>query len=56
MTVVAGALFALGVNAWQASLPTPVTTFGDVIWNVIGTFLGATGAHLRKQVRVRFQI
>src|SRR5258708_7586706 len=28
MTVVAGALFALGVNAWQASLPTPVTTFG----------------------------
>jgi glycopeptide antibiotics resistance protein len=56
MTVVAGALFALGVNAWQASLPTPVTTFGDVIWNVIGTFLGAAGAHMRKQVRVRFQI
>jgi glycopeptide antibiotics resistance protein len=56
MTVVAGALFALGVNAWQASLPTPVTTFGDVIWNVIGTFLGAAGAHLRKQVRVRFQV
>ena len=24
MTVVAGALFALGVNAWQASLPTAV--------------------------------
>jgi len=56
MTLLFGALFALGVDAWQASLPTPVTTFRDSIWNVVGTFLGAGAAHLRKSVRVRFQL
>jgi glycopeptide antibiotics resistance protein len=57
LTVVAGALFSLGVAAWQATEPVlPVTTYSDSIWNVIGTLLGAILAHLRKSVRVRFQI
>src|ERR1043166_1740007 len=56
LTIVAGALFALGVAAWQATQPAPVTIYSDSIWNVIGTLLGAIAAHLRKTVRVRFQI
>ncbi|HEY2092934.1 MAG TPA: VanZ family protein [Thermoanaerobaculia bacterium] len=56
LTVVCGALFALVVAAWQSTLPAPVTAYPDTIWNVIGTFLGAIAAHLRKSVRIRFQI
>src|SRR5205085_2318694 len=54
LTIVAGALFSLGVAAWQTTQPAPVTVYGDTIWNVIGTLLGAIAAHLRKSVRVRF--
>ena len=56
LTIVAGALFSLGVAAWQATQPAPLTIYRDTIWNVIGTLLGAIAAHLRKSVRVRFQI
>jgi glycopeptide antibiotics resistance protein len=56
LTIILGALFALGVAAWQATQLAPVTIYPDTIWNVIGTFLGAIAAHLRKSVRVRFQI
>jgi glycopeptide antibiotics resistance protein len=56
LTILAGALFSLGVAAWQATQPVPVTIYQDTIWNVIGTLLGAIAAHLRKSVRVRFQI
>jgi glycopeptide antibiotics resistance protein len=56
LTIILGALFALGVAAWQATQPAPVTIYRDTIWNVIGIFLGAIAAHLRKSVRVRFQI
>ena len=54
-TIVIGALFALGVGVWQAFIPAPVTTFRESIWNVVGVFIGALGAHLRKSTRVRFQ-
>jgi glycopeptide antibiotics resistance protein len=56
LTILFGALFALVVAGWQSAQPAPVTTYRDTIWNVIGTFLGAIAAHLRKSVRVRFQI
>lgn len=56
LTIAAGALFSLGVAAWQATQAVPVTTYSDSIWNVIGTLLGAIAAHVRKSVRVRFQI
>jgi glycopeptide antibiotics resistance protein len=56
ITLVAAALFSLGIDAWQASLPTPVTTSRDAVWNLIGAFLGASGAHARKSMRIRFQI
>jgi len=56
LAVILGALFSLAVAAWQATQPVPVTVYGDTIWNVIGTLFGAIAAHLRKSVRVRFQI
>jgi glycopeptide antibiotics resistance protein len=56
LTLALGALFALGVAAWQSTQPAPLTVYPDAIWNVIGSFLGAVAAHLRKTVRVRFQI
>jgi glycopeptide antibiotics resistance protein len=56
LTILLGALFSLGVAAWQATQPAPVTVYRDTIWNVIGTFLGAIAAHLRKSVRIRFQV
>ena len=56
LTIALGALFSLGVAAWQSTQPAPVTIYPDTIWNVVGTFLGAVAAHLRKSVRVRFQI
>jgi glycopeptide antibiotics resistance protein len=56
VTLTAAALFALGIDVWQSTLPTPVTTSRDAIWNVVGAFLGAAGAHLRKSMRIRFQI
>lgn len=56
LTIAFGALFSLGVAAWQATQPAPVTIYRDTIWNVVGTLLGAIAAHLRKSVRVRFQI
>ena len=56
LTIVFGALFSLGVAAWQSTQPAPLTIYRDTIWNVIGTLLGAIAAHLRKSVRVRFPL
>lgn len=54
MTILGGAIFAIAISAWQSLLPTRLTTIADSVANVAGTFAGAAAAHLRKQVRVRF--
>ena len=54
ITIVAGALFAIAISAWQSLLPTRLTTIADSVANIAGTFAGAAAAHLRKRVRVRF--
>src|ERR1043166_6055320 len=45
ITIVAGALFALAVAAWQATQPAPVTIYRDTIWNLNGTLPCATARH-----------
>ena len=50
-----GVAFALVLAAWQEMLPTQVTGWDDVAWNTIGCLAGATAAHLRKRVRMRFE-
>ena len=50
-----GVAFALVLAAWQDMLPTRVTGWDDVSWNTMGCLAGATVAHLRKRVRIRFE-
>ena len=55
VTCLAALLFALAVIAWQAALPTRVTSWFDSVWNVAGALAGAALGHLRKSLRVRFE-
>lgn len=54
ITALCGALFAIALNLWQASLPTRVTTVWDVVANSAGTLCGAMLGHVRKQMHVTF--
>lgn len=54
LTLIGGILFAAGVALWQSFLPTRVMTYADSLANVAGAFLGASLAHLRKRVHMRF--
>jgi glycopeptide antibiotics resistance protein len=54
LTFACGLLFALGLAAWQLTLPTRVTTFADAFPNGLGALAGAACGHLRKQVHLRF--
>ena len=54
LTLAVGVTFALGLVAWQSTLPTRVTGWDDAAWNMLGCLTGAVAGHLRKRVRVRF--
>ena len=54
LTLAVGVTFALGISAWQEWLPTRITGWLDVLWNVLGAMAGAALGHLRKQVWIRF--
>jgi glycopeptide antibiotics resistance protein len=56
MTLAAAVVFAAAIELWQSSLPARVTTLFDSAANVLGALLGSMAGHLRKQVRVRFQV
>jgi hypothetical protein len=56
VVVVVGVTFALGLSVWQEWLPTRITGRLDVLWNAIGALAGAVLGHLRKRVRVRFEL
>ena len=53
LTILLGFSLTLGIEAWQYFLPSRVADINDVIWNSIGTILGAVLGHLR--VRLRFE-
>lgn len=55
LTLAVGVTFALGVSAWQEWLPTRITGWLDVFWNVLGATAGAVLGHLRKRVWIRFE-
>jgi VanZ family protein len=55
LTMFVGAAFALGLIAWQRTLPTRVTGWVDGMWNAVGCFAGAVIGHARKRMRVRFE-
>ena len=55
VTLLVGVAFALGLVAWQRTLPTRVTGRIDALWNAIGCLCGAFAGHLRKRMRIRFE-
>jgi hypothetical protein len=54
LTLAVGVTFALGLVAWQSTLPTRVTGWDDAGWNAAGCLGGAIAGHLRKRLRIRF--
>ena len=55
LTLGVGVAFALGLTAWQQTLPTRVTGWLDASWNTAGVFAGAVAGHARKRMRIRFE-
>ena len=55
LTLAVGVAFACALVAWQSALPTRITGWNDAAWNTVGCAVGAIGAHLRKQLRIRFE-
>jgi VanZ family protein len=53
-TALAALAFCAAVDAWQFALPTRVTGWLDLPWNVLGALCGATLGHARKRLRVQF--
>lgn len=56
ITIVAATVFAAALFLWQQVLPTRVTALLDTLANGAGAFGGAALGHLRKGVRIRFDI
>ena len=55
LTILLGFSFSLGIEAWQYFLPSRVADINDVIWNTLGTILGALAGHARLRVRFEFE-
>ena len=55
-TVVAALVFACALQLWQHFLPTIVLTLSDSLANGFGALSGAALGHLRKGVKVRFDL
>lgn len=55
LTLAVGVAFACLLVAWQSALPTRITGWNDAAWNAAGCAAGAVAAHLRKQLRIRFE-
>ena len=54
LTILLGFTFSCAIEAWQYFLPSRVADINDVIWNTVGTSLGAVAGHLRRRVRFEF--
>ena len=55
LTILLGFSFTLAIEAWQYFLPSRVADVNDVIWNTVGTTLGAILGHARQRVRFEFE-
>jgi uncharacterized membrane protein YfcA len=55
LTILLGFTFTTAVEAWQYFLPSRVADINDVIWNTVGTILGAILGHMRLRVRFEFE-
>ncbi|HWS71265.1 MAG TPA: VanZ family protein [Thermoanaerobaculia bacterium] len=55
LTILLGLSFTLAIEGWQYFLPSRVADINDVIWNTVGTVLGAILGHARQRVRFEFE-
>lgn len=54
LTILLGLTFTITVEAVQYFLPARVADVNDIIWNTVGTILGALLGHARLRVRFEF--
>lgn len=54
LTILLGFTFTCTIEAVQYFLPTRVADINDIIWNTVGTLLGAILGHLRARLRFEF--
>jgi len=54
LTILLGFTFTCTIEAWQYFTPARVADVNDIIWNTVGTALGAILGHLRERVRFEF--
>ncbi len=55
LTILLGFSFTLAIEAWQYFLPSRVADVNDVIWNTLGTIIGAVLGHMRLRLRFQFE-
>ncbi len=55
LTVLLGFTFTVTIEAWQYFLPSRVADVNDIIWNTVGTVVGALLGHARLRVRFEFE-
>ncbi len=55
LTLLLGFSFTCLIEAWQYFLPDRVADINDIIWNTVGTLIGAICGHLRQRVRFEFE-
>ncbi|HXG59218.1 MAG TPA: VanZ family protein [Thermoanaerobaculia bacterium] len=55
LTFLGGLLFASSILMWQSFLPSRITTAVDAVAQALGALCGAALAHLRRQVRMKFE-
>lgn len=54
LTILLGFTFTCTIEAVQYFLPSRVADINDIIWNTVGTSLGAILGHLRARLRFEF--
>jgi glycopeptide antibiotics resistance protein len=54
LTILVGFTFTCTIEAVQYFLPSRVADINDVIWNTVGTSVGAVVGHLRARLRFEF--
>ena len=54
LTLLIGFTLICSIEAIQYFLPTRVADINDIIWNTVGTAIGALFGHLRERVRFEF--
>lgn len=53
--ILAGGLFSVGIETVQFFLPTRAADVNDVFWNLLGTIVGSTLAHMGRNLTLEWE-